>query len=249
MKSILIAHRGEPETWPENSYVGFEAVLRAGAAYIETDVQMTADGVAVLSHDPSLHKITGLARSIADMDYQEIRALSAGYPERFGEQYKDLGITRLDELVALLKQWPQARAFIEIKHASITAFGVDRVVDTILTVLEEVVGQVIIIGFDYEALVYTRERCDLPIGWVLPAWSEENRARASELSPEYLFCNRKRLPPAPAALWEGPWKWVVYTVNDASEIAPFIKRGIDMLETNVISKLLAEPGSGGEPGD
>jgi glycerophosphoryl diester phosphodiesterase len=249
MKSILIAHRGEPETWPENSYAGFEAVLRAGAAYIETDVQMTADGVLVLSHDLSLHRITGLDQSIADTDYQEIRALSAGYPERFGEKYKDLGITRLDDFVALLKQWPQARAFIEIKPASLTAFGIGKVVDAVLRVLEEVVGQAILISFDYEALVYARANCDLPIGWVLPAWSEENRARASELSPEYLFCNRKRLPPAPAALWKGPWKWVVYSVDDASETAPFIKRGIDMLETDVISKLLADSGSSGGPGD
>jgi glycerophosphoryl diester phosphodiesterase len=249
MKSILIGHRGEPETWPENSYAGFEAVLRAGAVYIETDVQMAADGVAVLSHDPSLHRITGLDRSIADTDYREIRALSAGYPECFGEKYKDLAITRLDDFAALLKQWPQARAFIEIKHDSIAAFGVDKVVDTVLAELDEVLEQVIIISFDYEVLVYTRGHCDLPIGWVLPAWSGENRARASELSPEYLFCNRKRLPPAPAALWEGPWKWVVYTVNDASEIAPFIKRGIDMLETNIISKLLAGPDPVGGPGD
>jgi len=249
MNSKLVAHRGEPETWPENSYAGFEAVLRAGAAYIETDVQITADGVAVLSHDLSLHKITGLDQSISDTDYREIRALSAGYPERFGDKYKDLAITPLEDFVALLKQWPQARAFIEIKHASLAAFGIDKVVDIVLAVLDEVAGQIIIISFDYEALVYTRGRCALPIGWVLPAWSGKNRVRASELSPEYLFCNRKRLPPAPAALWEGPWRWVVYTVNDASEIAPLVKRGIDMLETNVISKLLADPGSSGRHGD
>lgn len=249
MKSILIGHRGEPETWPENSYEGFEAVLRAGAGYIETDVQITADGVAVLSHDPSLLKITGLSQTVTDTAYPVIRALSAGYPDRFGEKYKDLAITRLDELAALLKQWPEARAFIEIKHASLKAFGVDRVVHTVLAALDEVFEQVIIISFDYEALVYIRETRELPIGWVLPAWSTWNRARAQELSPEYLFCNRKRLPPVPGALWEGPWKWVVYTVNDAREIAPFIKRGIHMVETNIISRLLADPGSSGVPGD
>ncbi len=69
MKPLLIGHRGEPETWPENSYQGFEAVLRAGACYIEADVQITADGVAVLSHDPSLLKITGLNRTVAETDY------------------------------------------------------------------------------------------------------------------------------------------------------------------------------------
>ena len=59
MKSVLIGHRGEPGTWPENSLLGFQSVLEAGACYIETDIQITADGIAVLSHDPSALKICG----------------------------------------------------------------------------------------------------------------------------------------------------------------------------------------------
>lgn len=249
MKSILIAHRGEPASWPENSYQGFEAVLRAGVRYIETDVQMTADGVAVLSHDPSLLRITDHNLVVTDTKYRDIQALSAGYPDRFGEKYKDLAITRLDEFASLLKQWPQARAFIEIKHASIVAFGVEKVVDSVLAILEDVLEQVTIISFDFDALVYTRKTCDLPIGWVLPAWSAENRSLASELSPDYLFCNRKRLPPPSETPWEGPWKWVVYTVNEINEVAPFIRRGMDMLETNVIRALLAGPVPRGVAGD
>jgi glycerophosphoryl diester phosphodiesterase len=249
MKSILIGHRGEPATWPENSYEGFEAVLRSGVRYIETDIQITADGVAVLSHDPSLLKITGHNLVVTDTKYEEIRTLSAGYPDRFGDKYKDLAITRLDEFAALLKQWPQARAFVEIKHASIVAFGVEKVVDIILAALGEVLEQIIIISFDYEALVYTRETSDLPVGWVLPAWSEQNGSRVRDLSPEYLFCNRKRLPPVSEVLWKGSWKWIVYSVNEINEVASFIRRGIDMLETNEISKLLARPVPRGDPGD
>ena len=59
MKSVLIGHRGEPDNWPENSLAGFKAVLAAGASYIETDVQLTADGIPVLSHDPGLLRVTG----------------------------------------------------------------------------------------------------------------------------------------------------------------------------------------------
>ena len=249
MKSILIGHRGEPASWPENSFEGFEAVLQFGVRYIETDVQITADGVAVLSHDPSLLKITGQNLVVTDTEYQDIQTLSAGHPDRFGEKYKDLAITRLDEFVPLLQQWPQARAFIEVKHASIVAFGAEKVVDIVLAILGDVFEQVTIISFDYEALVYTREACDLPIGWVLPAWSGENRSRADELSPEYLFCNRKRLPHESEAPWDGPWKWVVYTVNEIHEIAPFIRRGMDMLETNRIRMMLAGPSPRGAVGD
>ena len=65
------------------------------------------------------------------------------------------------------------------------------------------------------------------------------------LAPQYLFCNRKRLPPPGEPLWPGDWTWVVYTVNTLAEIAQFTERGIHMLETNAISKLLADLRQGG----
>jgi hypothetical protein len=75
---------------------------------------------------------------------------------------------------------------------------------------------------------------------VIPEWTPANRAHATVLDPQYLFCNRKRLPPPAQPLWPGDWIWVAYTVNTAGEIAQFTDRGIHMLETNEISKLLAE---------
>ena len=123
MNSILIAHRGEPETWPENSLVGYAAVLSAGARYIETDVQITADGIPILSHDPTLLKITGQDLAVTETGYETLRSLPAGYPERFGDKYRELRLARLDQLVELLQQWPEANAFVEIKRASILAHG------------------------------------------------------------------------------------------------------------------------------
>ncbi|MGB5439884.1 MAG: hypothetical protein WBN90_09605, partial [Gammaproteobacteria bacterium] len=81
------------------------------------------------------------------------------------------------------------------------------------------------------------------------AWSGENRSRAQELLPEYLFCNIKRLPQVPETLWKGPWKWVIYTINDASEAIELHKRGVHMIETNVIGKLSADLRLGETAGD
>ena len=55
----LVAHRGQPQSYPENSLAGFEHALQAGASYVETDVQITSDGVPVLSHDANLLEISG----------------------------------------------------------------------------------------------------------------------------------------------------------------------------------------------
>ena len=241
MKSILIGHRGEPDTWPENSLLGFQSVLEAGARLIETDVQITADGIAILSHDPSVFRITGTDLPVTTSDYETLRVLPAGYPERFGDQYQDLSIARLEELVELLQQWPDARAFIEVKQASIDAHGIHKVVETVLACIEPILPQCVLISFDYPTLVNARQHCKLPIGWVLREWSDESRDRALKLAPDYLFCNRKRLPAGTEPLWQGPWQWVVYTVNVASEVAPLLERGIQLIETNCIRQLLADP--------
>lgn len=241
MRDILIAHRGEPESWPENSLVGYRAVLEAGARYIETDVQISADGIAVLSHDPSMQRITGHDLQITATDYRTLRACPAGHPEQFGTRYRDLHIARLDELATLLQQWPQARAFIELKPDSIEAFGIARVLDIVMDCLAVVPNQCILISFDYAALQHVRANNPLPIGWVLPDWSAENRALAVELAPEYLFCNRKRLPSQDKPLWPGPWQWVIYTLNEAADITHYRALGANMAETNVIRKLLTDP--------
>jgi glycerophosphoryl diester phosphodiesterase len=242
----LIAHRGEPETWPENTLAGFRGALAAGARHLETDVQFTRDGIAVLSHDSSLARLTGHDLAVAATDYAVMRNLPAGEPGRFGKRYANLRLATLEAFVKLLQEWPQAHAFVEIKPASIDAHGLEAVVDKVLQFLDPVLSQCSLISFLPDALAYARTQRTIPIGWVIPEWTPDNQVRASALAPQYLFCNRKRLPPHGETLWRGEWTWVVYTVNTAEEIEQFTRRGIHMLETNAISKLLADPRAGAD---
>lgn len=48
---IAFAHRGARAHAPENTLEAFELALRLGATGLESDVWVTADGVAVLDHD------------------------------------------------------------------------------------------------------------------------------------------------------------------------------------------------------
>jgi len=240
MKSPFVAHRGEPVSWPENSLAGYQAVLEAGADFIETDIQITADGVAVLNHDPTTLKITGVDLQITATDFADLHKLSAGYADRFGERFSDFRITRLDELVSLLKDWPQVQVFVELKQATLTACGIDKVVEEVMAVIQPILPQCILISFNHDVLGYIRKRHTVPIGWVLHEWSETSQVMATSLSPDYLFCDYKHLPATPAPLWDGPWFWAVYTVNDASDVPALINRGIDLVETDVVRQLLAD---------
>ena len=62
-----IAHRGlwSPDGYPENSLGAFQAACAAGYG-IELDVQMSADGEAVVFHDASLRRMTGAEGRVSD---------------------------------------------------------------------------------------------------------------------------------------------------------------------------------------
>jgi glycerophosphoryl diester phosphodiesterase len=75
----ILGHRGcRNDRTPENTRAAVEAGLRAGADGVEVDVRLTADGVAVCSHDADLLREAGLDRQIRDLRYAELGAVRVG---------------------------------------------------------------------------------------------------------------------------------------------------------------------------
>jgi len=75
MKFINYAHRGASEYAPENTFLSFYYGITMGANGIETDVQLTKDGVPVLFHDPTLSRMTGVKGNVADFTLSELKEL------------------------------------------------------------------------------------------------------------------------------------------------------------------------------
>lgn len=67
---IGFAHRGARAHAPENTLEAFELALRLGATGLESDVWVTADGVAVLDHDGVVGRVR--RRRIADLRRDEL---------------------------------------------------------------------------------------------------------------------------------------------------------------------------------
>ena len=74
MQFVNYAHRGASEYTPENTLMAFYTGLFMGANGIETDVQMSKDGVLVLFHDNTLLRVTGEPGSVADYTFSELQA-------------------------------------------------------------------------------------------------------------------------------------------------------------------------------
>ena len=74
----VVAHRGSSHVAPQNTLAALEAAWRAGADSIEIDLQLTADGVAVVIHDDTVDATTDGSGLVSDLDLVELRRLDAG---------------------------------------------------------------------------------------------------------------------------------------------------------------------------
>ena len=76
----IFAHRGlvfegDSQVVDENTIDSFELALAAGADYLETDLQLTKDGVAVLFHDSDLFRLVGAKQSISSLTLRELKQI------------------------------------------------------------------------------------------------------------------------------------------------------------------------------
>ncbi|KAM4066159.1 glycerophosphoryl diester phosphodiesterase family protein [Hirsutella rhossiliensis] len=95
-----ISHRGYKARHAENSMAAFRGAVRAGAHAIETDARLSADGVAVLSHDPTLKRCFALDRRVADCPWADLARLRTTTTTPPGAQGH--GLPRLRDLLAWL---------------------------------------------------------------------------------------------------------------------------------------------------
>ncbi len=70
---LVISHRTQAGTMPENTLAGVDACLEGGVDAIEIDVRATSDGTVVLLHDETLERVTGDRRAVATLTLAELR--------------------------------------------------------------------------------------------------------------------------------------------------------------------------------
>ncbi|KTC80941.1 glycerophosphodiester phosphodiesterase [Legionella cherrii] len=79
----LIAHRGahnHAQGIIENTLAAFDLAKELGCWGIELDVHATADKVLVVNHDPTLKRLWGHDRAIAQLSFNELRTLIPAVP-------------------------------------------------------------------------------------------------------------------------------------------------------------------------
>ncbi len=101
---LAFAHRGGAGEHPENTMKAFAHAVELGFTHLETDVHVTADGVAIAFHDEVLDRVTDRRGTVAELPWREVRrALIAGSEP----------VVRLDEL---LGSFPEVYVNLDPKH-------------------------------------------------------------------------------------------------------------------------------------
>jgi glycerophosphoryl diester phosphodiesterase len=234
--ALLIAHRGVPAAYPENTLPSFEAAIAAGADVLEFDVQPSADGALVVVHDETLDRTTSGRGPVREMTLDRIRALDAGawYDERFAglrvptlEEALDAAGGRVVLNLELKQYGPADPSLAERTYAAVASRGLT--------------DSVLFSSFHFELLRRLRELDHgVPIA-ALFHFAEGRRpvAETVALGARFLGCHHRLVTERRMAEAKRADLLVCpYTVNARRQAARLLDLGVAGLITNDLPGLL-----------
>ena len=154
-RCLIEGHRGARALRPENTLQSFEYAIELGVDALETDVNMTRDGVPVLCHDRTVDRTTDGKGVIRNYTLGELKALDAGC--RFGSgEYagKGYAIPTLEEFCELMNSHRDILLNVEIKD-----YGIDNIDSTLAVIGSyDLLGNCVFTCFDAGVIHYLFER-------------------------------------------------------------------------------------------
>ena len=235
----VIGHRGAAALAPENTLAGFRAAAAAGARWVEFDVKLTEDGVAVLMHDETLDRTTDGRGAVAHTPFATIAALDAG--GWFGSGFGGERVPTLEQAFAELDRLGLG-ANIEIKpcpgRAAPTA---DAVVDAVAASWPERLPAPLISSFEPDCLAVVRDRApQLARGLLIKRLTRDWRHAVDRLGCVSVnLGHRQASASAIAEVLGSGFKLVMWTVNEAVEAARLLAAGATAIITDRPDSLLA----------
>ena len=239
---FLIAHRGFSSLAPENTLIAFERALDAGADVLECDVQLSADGVAVVLHDPKVDRTTDGRGAVRELTWSRIRGLDAGYAARFAGAFAGQRVPRLEDLLDLAKG--RASVFVEIKPEALagTTGGVEvSLVDAARrTGMMNAVG---VLSFAPQALTRVGELAPgFPLGLVFRWWRQRRLVEeAAVIGADYLVGYAPRVLADPAIVGRAHAAGLrvgAYVADTIEVVSGLVGCGVDGIATNCVGDLL-----------
>ncbi len=215
----VVGHRCAAGEATENTLSALRRAVEDGADLVEVDVQVTRDGVPVLSHDENLRRVAGVDLDVRSASWEEVARVELPGGER---------VARLDEFLEAIHG--VIPALVEVKHPEDTG--------VVLRHLEAHREWVAVISFHDEpvaeaarrglvaGLIYAR-----PPGRILDA----KRLGARIVLPRYQLATLKAVTFAHRL----GLKVVAWTVNSEQWAVELYRRGVDGIATDYPGRMAA----------
>jgi glycerophosphoryl diester phosphodiesterase len=233
--TINYAHRGASAYFPENTMLSFEKALEMGCTGIETDVQMTKDGVLVLIHDEMVNRTTNGDGLVKDYTYSELTKLDAG--SWMGEEFTGNSIPTVEELIYLVKDKNIIIDF-EIKTGVIIYEGIEqKLIELIYK--HRIAHKVILSSFNH----YSIAKCNkiskeistgiLYMAGIYKPYDYAKTVGANAIHPYFLAINEEVIKQTK----KHRIKVNVFTVDDEKYMKSLLEMKVDGIITDYPDKL------------
>jgi len=244
----VIGHRGASGVAPENTLAAFRKAVELGAAFIETDLQLSRDARLVALHDETLDRTTNGRGPVSGMTLEELRRLDAGSwfrsrvesPDSFGGEriptvQEVLAFGREHEIGLLLELKPTGPSGAE--HAIVGALRASRDIprSVVLSFSRSVLRRIreldplVMTGFLFD------DRLPSPVSLALEVGARQLLPRTDRVTRELV-----------AEAHANDVKVVTWTANSPDEMRKLISAGVDGIMTDYPDRLVAvlRPASG-----
>ncbi len=235
----VIGHRGAALYAPENTLAGFREAKARGAAWVEFDVRLSADGVVFVMHDDSLLRTAGLDRLSATLPWREIHVLNAG--GWFGEKYANERAPSFEASIACLAELglganveikPSPGAEVETARAAVAC--IDKFWPSSLPTP-------LLSSFKDTSLIEAK-RCnpDLPRASLIDRIEGNWLERARAVDAVVVNTNGKKLTQEQAkAIKQAGFGLGVYTIDEAVLAQQLVAWGADTVITDAPDTIIA----------
>lgn len=230
----IIAHRGASYLAPENTMASVMLGWERGAD-VEVDVHLSKDNRIVAIHDASTKRTAGTDLKVGETASDELRKLDVGSfkaDEFAGEQ-----IPFLADVIETIP--PKRKLYVEIKCGQeILPFLRELIVES------GKISQIVIIGFDLDTVIASKELIDVPTFWLKGTAKDKETKEwiphdvklvqtvqdrgLDGLDVHYAGVTEELVRAAKAV----GQKLYVWTVDDPEEAARLVELGVNGITTN-----------------
>ena len=232
---LIVAHRGASGHAPENTMAAFRKAVALGAAFIETDLQLTRDTHFVAIHDETVNRTTNGQGVVHDLSLAEIRRLDAG--SWFGSEFSGERIPTLEETLEFAKKHDVV-FYLELKPAG--SWGGEHALVGALRESGEI-ARTIVISFDAGILAALRKieptlmtgvlydgKLNDPLDTALEVGARQVVVRGDLVTP-WMITEAKRKD----------LQVVCWTVNHPAHMRSLIAAGVDGIISDYPDRLIA----------